>query len=217
MQRLQIDMMQKSRELGPARFPRRLVHPCKIRRQDVPALCPAFPLLARVLSRPRPSLRTPRFLRWFHRYYASVRHPVSARFEASVFPRLKPPGRQFRQAPTGLPGFRWTPFERDVVFDPGGLSVPRGLRRPTCCLRTVGIVSTPATLLEISWLISTPHSTAVYASNGMLPCRLQDSLLACPRALARQDFHLQDSNSFPSAPPHSRCTGSLIEEILDSL
>lgn len=78
-----------------------------------------------------------------------------------------PSGNQPKD-PAGLPGFRRYPFIRDVVTDPGGARTSRSndaLHAAFDVANRLGLRD----LLFISWLNPTPHMTAVYASDPMLP------------------------------------------------
>ena len=70
--------------------------------------------------------------------------------------------------------FRRVPFERDVAFDPGGVTASR-TTMPHILPSTVPSVSASATLL-ISWLNPPPHPITVYASHPPLPTTTQHSL-----------------------------------------
>jgi hypothetical protein len=72
------------------------------------------------------------------------------------------------KAPAGLPGFHRYPFIRDVAFDPGGVRTSRfndGLHAAFDVTNRLGLRN----FFLISWLNSTPHMTAVYASDPTLP------------------------------------------------
>jgi len=72
------------------------------------------------------------------------------------------------KAPAGLPGFQRYPFIRDVAFDPDGARTSRpndGLHAAFDVANRLGLRD----LFLISWLNPTPHMTAVYASDPMLP------------------------------------------------
>ena len=62
---------------------------------------------------------------------------------------------------TRSPRFRRAPFVRDVAIDPGRASAPR-VAVPHILPSTMCTASAP-TLSQISWLIPTPHTIAVYA------------------------------------------------------
>src|SRR5215469_13437687 len=62
---------------------------------------------------------------------------------------------------TRSPRFRRDPFVRDVAIDPGRASAPR-VAVPHILPSTLCTASAP-TLSQISWLIPTPHTIAVYA------------------------------------------------------
>src|SRR6516162_9246866 len=70
--------------------------------------------------------------------------------------------------------FRRVPFERDVAFDPGGVTASR-TTMPHILPSTVPSVSASATLL-ISWLNPPPHPITVCASHPPLPTTTQHSL-----------------------------------------
>jgi len=79
----------------------------------------------------------------------------------------------------GLPGFQPHPSVRDVVIDPGGAAVSR----PNDSACSVFDYRHSLDLRDplISWLISTPRTAAVYASDASLPrspARLAPSLPA---------------------------------------
>ena len=78
----------------------------------------------------------------------------------------------------GSPRFRRDPFVRDVAIDPGRASAPR-VTVPHMLPSTEPTVSAP-TMLCLSWLIPTPHTTAVYASRPPSPTAAQHSLPGGP-------------------------------------
>jgi hypothetical protein len=78
----------------------------------------------------------------------------------------------------GSPRFRRDPFVRDVAIDPGRASAPR-VAVPHMLPSTEPTVSAP-TMLCLSWLIPTPHTTAVYASRPPSPTAAQHSLPGGP-------------------------------------
>src|SRR6202162_1813424 len=78
----------------------------------------------------------------------------------------------------GIPRFRCDPFVRDVAIDPGRASAPR-VTVPHMLPSTEPTVSAP-TMLCLSWLIPTPHTTAMYASRPPSPTAAQHSLPGGP-------------------------------------
>jgi hypothetical protein len=76
------------------------------------------------------------------------------------------------------PRFRCDPFARDVAIDPGRASAPR-VAVPHMLPSTEPTVSAP-TMLCLSWLIPTPHTTAMYASRPPSPTAAQHSLPGGP-------------------------------------
>jgi hypothetical protein len=74
--------------------------------------------------------------------------------------------------------FRCDPFVRDVAIDPGRASAPC-VTVPHMLPSTEPTVSAP-TMLCLSWLIPTPHMTAVYASRPPSPTAAQHSLPGGP-------------------------------------
>jgi hypothetical protein len=124
-ERLDVDMMQQGGEPGLDGDVGRRVHPCEVRRQGNPALCPDPAPLARVPSGLAPSLGASRFLRRRHRYYEPVRLPTSARTAAPATPRHHPPPETNPADPVGPLMFRRMLFMRDAAFDPGGATSSR--------------------------------------------------------------------------------------------
>lgn len=174
-----IDVMQQGSESSALVPPCCFADPRKIRWQSDPALRPDSGDLTQFSLRPTPSLRAPRFLRRPHRYYESVRLPASARRSTLLSPRAAPPPPTIATDPAGPPGFRWQPFERDAVHDPGGASPSRiatAHTRPS----TTGTVSA-STTFTISGLTTRtslnpclrfePRVTATPARLGSGPAR----------------------------------------------
>jgi hypothetical protein len=117
--------MQQCRKPCPLIPPGCLVHPHEVWRQSTPALCPDLGLALQAPSGPTPSLGTPRFLRRRHRYYRSVRRPISAQWSTPVCPRASPPSVTTPTVPIGPPGSRRWLFVREAACDPGGASPSR--------------------------------------------------------------------------------------------
>ena len=95
------------------------------------------------------------------------------------------------------PRFRWSPFARDAVFDPGAatascIATPHMLPslHPTSSARAV---------FPISRLNVAPHTIAVYASPAASPPPTQHSLPGGRYPLPGPDFHRLDTASFPGA------------------
>ena len=66
-----------------------------------------------------------------------------------------------------LPKFRRNPFARDVLLDPGGMTVPR-ITALHMLRSTITTVFRSREFI-ISWLNHTPHATALYASCSASP------------------------------------------------
>jgi len=96
-----------------------------------------------------------------------------------------------------LPGSDAILCSRDVVFDPGRASAPR-IAVPHMLPSTLLTVSASASF-EISWLNSTPHCIAVYASQSPSPTTTQHSLAGARYGLPAPVFHRLDRASFPGA------------------
>ena len=92
------------------------------------------------------------------------------------------PGQHRCWSNAGSPRFRCDPFVRDVAIDPGRASAPR-VTVPHMLPSTKPTVSAP-TMLCLSWLIPTPHTTAVYASRPPSPMAPQHSCQVARYGLA---------------------------------
>ena len=100
-----------------------------------PAQCPEHALMARIPLGLGPSLHQLRsrslcLVRRLHSYYGLVRLPTPVHPSATA-PRLPDADRRTRERTlnrrpdVGYPRFRRNPFARDVLLDPGGMTVPR--------------------------------------------------------------------------------------------
>src|SRR5229473_3029702 len=92
------------------------------------------------------------------------------------------------------PRFRRDPFVRDVVFDPGRASAPR-IAVPHMLPSTL-LTASASAISWISWLNSTPHTIAVYASHPPSPATTQHSLPGASYGLPGPVSHRQDHASF---------------------
>src|SRR5258708_15013808 len=102
----------------------------------------------------------------------------------------------------GSPRFRRDPFVRDVAIDPGRASAPR-VTVPHMLPSTEPTVSAP-TMLCLSWLIPTPHMTAMYASRPPSPTAAQHSLPAGPlRPYLGRTFTASTAPAWPRALVHT--------------
>jgi hypothetical protein len=192
--------MQQCRKPCPLIPPGCLVHPHEVRRQSTPALCPDLGLALQAPSGPTPSLGTPRFLRRRHRYYRSVRRPISAQWSTPVCPRASPPSVTTPTAPIGPPGSRRWLFVREAACDPGGAS-PSRLATAHMRPSATGTASASTTFILSGLSARTPHD----------PCLRFEQCVATPlarlgpglpaTALAGRDFHPQVIFNLPSALP----------------
>ena len=123
-----------------------------------------------------------RLLRLVHHWLRLLAFPMRAGRRAA--------GRPNRRSPR----FRRDPLQRDVVFDPGRASAPR-IAVPHMLPSTLLTVSASASF-EISWLNSTPHCIAVYASQPPSPTTTQHSLAGARYGLPAPVFHRLDRASF---------------------
>jgi hypothetical protein len=150
---------------------------------------------------PVPSLHPLRgrgIVRRLPRYYAPVRRLrlVHHRLRLLTFPMRTGRPRPCRSS-RRPPRFRRDPFLRDVVFDPGRATAPR-LAVPHVLPSTLLTASASASF-EISWLNSTPHRIAVYASRPPSPTTPQHSLPGARYGLPGPVLHRLDHASFPGA------------------
>jgi hypothetical protein len=138
-------------------------------------------------------------VRGLPRYYAPVRllRLVHHRLQPLRPSRRGPARRQAARPNRRSPRFRRDPLQRDVVFDPGRASAPR-LAVPHMLPSTLLTVSASASF-EISWLNSTPHCIAVYASRPPSPTTTQHSLPGARYGLPAPVFHRLDRASCPGA------------------
>ena len=160
-------MVQQRREPGMARSSRRHLDPVESGWQRCPALCPVSRLLARVVLRSRSFLRRARFLRPYHRYYTSIRHPAASQLMAPVIPRHnRPPATTRRQKQ----GFLGSNAILACVMWPSTPAEWRSLAiaAPRIWPSTAVTVSASA-ISRITWLIPTPHRLTVCASAAPLP------------------------------------------------
>jgi hypothetical protein len=143
--------------------------------------------------------RSPGVVRGLPRYYAPVRllRSVHRRLQPLRPSRRGPVRRQAARPNRRSPRFRRGPLQRDVVFDPGRASAPR-MAVPHILPSTLLTVSASASF-EISWLNSTPHCIAVYASQPPSPTTMQHSLPGARYGLPAPVFHRLDRASFPGA------------------
>src|SRR6266480_6640868 len=120
-----------------------------------PALSPARALLARIPLGPRPWLHrlrrgSPRVVRRLPSYYGVVRLPVPVhhRLRLLAFPMRAVSVNRWR-SDAGSPRFRRDPSARDVLFDPGGTTMPR-ITALLMLRSTMKTVSAPAISLTVS-------------------------------------------------------------------
>ncbi len=182
--------MQQGCELGMDGSSSRCVHPCEVRRQGSPALCPDPDLLARAPFGLAPSLGALRFLRRRHRYYGPVRLPISARVPAPAVPRGRPPPETTPTDPIGPLMFRRLPSMHDPAFDPDGATPSRILTvhiLPSLLGKQLGLRVLP----PFEALSRTLHGSCLHFGPRVAatPARLGPGLPAT--ALARWDLHPQ--------------------------
>ena len=142
-------------------------------------------------------------------HYAPVRllRSVHRRLQPLRPSRRGPVRRQAARPNRRSPRFRRGPLQRDVVFDPGRASAPR-MAVPHILPSTLLTVSASASF-EISWLNSTPHCIAVYASQPPSPTTMQHSLPGARYGLPAPVFHRLDRASFPGAQATSTKTATM--------
>src|SRR6202040_2181726 len=142
------------------------------------AFCwPAFPLVPALGSTGSVAGRPALFV-GFTATTAGADFPCSCIIGYGSSPSRCGPGQHRCWSNAGSPRFRCDPFVRDVAIDPGRASAPR-ITVPHMLPSTEPTVSAP-TMLCLSWLIPTPHTTAVYASRPPSPTAPQHSLPGGP-------------------------------------
>src|ERR1700738_5065813 len=142
------------------------------------AFCwPAFPLVP-ALGSPGSVPGRPALFVGFTATTAGADFPCSCLIGYGSSPSRCGPAQHRCWSNAGSPRFRCDPFVRDVAIDPGRASAPR-ITVPHMLPSTEPTVSAP-TMLCLSWLIPTPHMTAMYASRPPSPTAAQHSLPGGP-------------------------------------
>lgn len=172
--RRDVHVMQQACELQPTMVSCSLIHAHEMREGGSPTLHLALHRPLRTLFQPIPFLHHlvafGDFLDNTNR--SDFRRPKTASFG---FPSLTMPDSE--SAVAGPPRFRCKPFARELALDPGGAT-------PSCIatahmLPSLHSTNSASATFLITWLNPSPHAISVYASDGTLPHRPQDSIPAC--------------------------------------